>query len=167
MNREVFFNQKKLIKIDQLMIDEMKEKAKTSAGGKYRYCLQHSSQDNLHEMYIVRRKGDYGRPDKHLYTTESHTIVDGAMLVVFFEDDGQIKDVFELSKDHYYTYRVDTDIYHMQIPITDQVVYFETKLGPFTDKSNIFPDWAPKPDETEKIVTFMNELQERIQEYRL
>ena len=62
--------------------------------------MQHSPQDNLHEMFIVRGKGDYGRPDKHLHTTESHTIVDGAMLIVLFEDDGEIKDVFSSAYSH-------------------------------------------------------------------
>ena len=115
MENEVYFNQNSLIKIDEEGINELKRKAKANANGKYRLCMQHSPQDNLHEMFIVRGKGDYGRPDKHLYTTESHTIVDGAMLVILFEEDGEIREVFELSEESYRTYRIDTNIYHMQI----------------------------------------------------
>ena len=103
----------------------------------------------------------------HLHTTESHTIIDGAMLVILFENDGQIKEVFELSAERYQTYRIDTNVYHMQIPLTDQVVYYEIKLGPFTKETNIFPEWAPAPEEKEKVLEYMRELKERIREYRL
>jgi cupin fold WbuC family metalloprotein len=166
-DNEVYFNQSSLIKIDENVIDSIKRKARENENGKYRLCLQHSPQDNLHEMFIVRKKGDYGRPDKHLYTTESHTIVDGAMLVIIFEDDGQIREIFEASKEHYHTYRIDTNIYHMQIPLTEQIVYYEVKLGPFTDESNIFPEWAPVPNDTEKVKAYMEELHNRIQNYGL
>lgn len=162
MNKAVYFNPDKIIKINDKIIKELKDKARANADGKYRLCLQHSPQDNLHEMYIVRSKGDYGRPDKHLYTTESHTIVYGAMLVILFEEDGQIKEVFELSKEHYHTYRIDTNIYHMQIPLTEQVVYYEVKLGPFTEESNNFPEWAPEPHETERVAIFMKEIEKKI-----
>lgn len=167
MEEEVYFNQSKCIKIDDKTITVLKEKAKSNKNGKYRLCMQHSSQDKLHEMYIVRSRGDYGRPDKHLYTTESHTIIDGAMLVILFEEDGQIKELFELSKESYHTYRIDTNIYHMQIPLTEQVIYYEVKLGPFTKDSNIFPEWAPEPSNKELVSLYMSELERKIQEFQL
>ena len=166
MNKAVYFNPDQIIKIDDNIIKELKEKARANADGRYRLCLQHSPQDKLHEMYIVRSKGDYGRPDKHLYTTESHTIVDGAMLIILFEEDGQIKEVFELSKEHYHTYRIDTNIYHMQIPLTEQVVYYEVKLGPFTEESNNFPEWAPESQNVQEAAVYMRELKKRIQCFR-
>jgi cupin fold WbuC family metalloprotein len=166
MDNKVYFNQSNLIKIDEKVINDLKKKAMENKDGKFRLCLQHSSQDSLHEMFIVRPKGDYGRPDKHLYTTESHTIVDGAMLVIIFGEDGQIREVFELSKEHYHTYRIDTNTYHMQIPLTEQVVYYEVKLGPFTDKSNIFPEWAPDLQDTEKVTAYMKELDIKLRNFR-
>ena len=166
MESEVYFNPDSLIKINQETINMIKEKAKRNASGKYRLCMQHSPQDRLHEMFIVRSKDDYGRPDMHLHTTESHTIVDGAMLVILFEDDGRIKEVFELSKESYQTYRIDTNIYHMQIPLTEQVVYYEIKSGPFTEDTNIFPEWAPAPSDKQKVSEYMEELKEKIRKYQ-
>lgn len=165
MGEEAYFNQKSIMKVDRKVIEELKAKARANASGKYRLCMQHSSQDNLHEMFVVRRQGDYGRPDKHFYTTESHTIVDGAMLVILFEEDGRIKEVFELSKESFHTYRIDTNMYHMQIPITEQVVYYEVKLGPFTEKSNVFPDWAPEPHDIEHVALFMKDLKKKIKSF--
>lgn len=166
MNSEVYFNPNSLIRINDEVITELKEKAKANKNGRYRLCMQHSAQDTLHEMFIVRPGKDYGRPDKHLHTTESHTIIDGVMLVILFEEDGRLKEVFELSKEKYHTYRIDTDIYHMQIPLTNQVVYYEVKSGPFTEETNIFPEWAPDPNEQEKVAAYMQELEKRIQKFR-
>lgn len=166
MKKEVLFNQNNIVKIDERVINELKEKAKANANGKYRLCMHHSPQDSLHEMFVVRGKGDYGKPDKHLHTTESHTIIDGAMLVILFEENGQIKELFELSKEGYHTYRIDTNIYHMQIPLTEQVVYYEVKLGPFTEETNISPKWAPDPGDREQVAEFMKKLEKKIQEYR-
>ena len=59
MGDEVYFNQNELIKIDKEVIVALKAKAKKNASGKYRLCMQHSSEDKLHEMFIVRSKGDY------------------------------------------------------------------------------------------------------------
>lgn len=167
MEKEVKFNQNSIIKIDKAMIETLKQNAKNNSSGKFRLCLQHSAQDKLHEMFIVRHKGDYFRPDKHLHTTESHTIVDGAMLILLFNDDGAIREVFELSERCYRTYRIDIDIYHMQIPLTEQVVYYEVKAGPFDEKSNIYPEWAPEPEDEHGIEEYMKKLEEDIRNYYL
>lgn len=166
MENEVYFNQDNLVRIDDRTIEDLKKKARENASGKYRLCMQHSSQDRLHEMFIVRRKGDYGRPDKHYHTTESHTIIDGAMLVILFENNGEIKEVFELSQDSYHTYRIDTDIYHMQIPLTEQVVYYEIKLGPFTEETNVFPDWAPDASDENAVTVYMKEIWNKIHVFK-
>lgn len=167
MENEVYFNPDNLIKVNKEVIESLKAKARANASGKYRLCLQHSPEDKLHEMYIVRSKGNYGRPDMHLYTTESHTIVDGAMLVILFEADGRIREIFELSQTEYQTYRIDTNIYHMQIPLTEQVVYYEVKSGPFTSESNVFPEWAPDPSDASGVSEFMKGLEEKIRNYQI
>ncbi len=165
MENEVKFNAESIIKIDSNVIENIKCEAAKNSSGKFRLCLQHNAQDKLHEMFIVRKKGDYFRPDKHLYTTESHTIIDGAMLVILFEENGKIREVFELSEKCYRTYRIDTDIYHMQIPLTEQVVYYEVKLGPFNEKSNIFPEWAPMPEDKESVAEYLVKIEKDIKEY--
>ena len=164
MSDTVCFNQDSLIKVDDKLIKEIKEKAKSGDSGRYRLCLQHSAQDCLHEMFIVRSRDDYGRPDMHLHTTESHTIVEGVMWVILFEENGEIREAFELSDKGYRTYRIDTGIYHMQIPVSDQVVYYEVKLGPFTQETNIFPEWAPQADDKENVDRYMKDLRKRVQE---
>lgn len=75
-------------------------------------------------------------------------------MIIFLEENGSIREVFELSEKCYCAYRIDTNIYYMQIPITDQVVYYEVKSGPFDSKSNIYPDWASNSDDQDGIHKF-------------
>lgn len=160
--KDAFFNDGRLIKVDNAILENIKNEAKMRNKGRFRLCLHHSAQDELHEMIIVCNKDDYCRPDKHLYTTESQTIIDGAMLVILFEDNGDIQEVFELSKESYCTYRIDKDNFHMQIPITEQVVYYETRQGPYTEKSNVYPEWAPQPEDEDDVKRYIIELKQKI-----
>ncbi len=165
MAEESFFNQKDLVKVDKGTIEELKIKARANKSGKYRLCMHHSPQDSLHEMFIVRGKGDYGRPEKHTYTTESHTIIEGILLIIIFDNEGEVKEFFELSQEKYRSYRMDTNIYHMSIPITEQVVYYETKLGPFPNEGNIFADWAPEPEDKVKVEEYLLKLKNKYRIY--
>ena len=163
MSDESYFNQEDIVKVDDKVIEELKIRAQANDSGKYRLCMHHTPNDKLHEMFIVRRKNDYCRPEKHTYTTETHTIIDGKMLIIIFDDKGKIIESFELSKEQVHSYRIDTNIYHMSIPITEQVVYYETRLGPFPNKGNIAADWAPEPCDIDKVTAYLKELEERIQ----
>ncbi len=40
-------------------------------------------------------------------------------------------------------YRVNASVYHMTVALSDAAVDYEVKSGPFTEQTNIFPDWAP------------------------
>lgn len=98
MGGEAYFNQKEIVKIDAKVIEELKAKARANDSEKFRLCTHHSPQDSLHEMFIVRPRGDYGRPEMHTYISESHTIIEGALLIIIFDRKGEIAEVFELSE---------------------------------------------------------------------
>lgn len=164
MGEESYFNQEDIVKVDENVIEELKRKARANKSGKYRLCMHHAPEDNLHEMFIVRGRNDYGRPEKHMHTTESHTIIEGRLLIIIFDEGGEIRESFELSKEQVHTYRLDTNLYHMSIPLTEQVVYYEAKLGPFPNEGNLFAEWAPGPQEKEAVHTYLKGLQERISE---
>lgn len=50
----------------------------------------------------------------------------------------------------------------MQIPITEQVVYYETRQGPYTEKSNVYPEWAPQPEDEDDVKRYIIELKQKI-----
>lgn len=153
-----------VIKIHSSQLQKFKEQAKKNKRKKrYRLCLQESSEGLLQEMIISRCKDDYCRPDKHRGIPESHTILEGSELIVLFDDDGTVTDAFLLDREKgYLTYRINEDIFHMTIPLTETAIDYEVKLGPFQPESNIFPDWAPKEEEKEAVEAFVKKIKAEV-----
>lgn len=152
-----------IVQVNQSMIESVIASVQMSSEvGCGRICLHDTPNNPLHEMLIIRRREYYSRPDKHTTTSESHLILRGKEAVVFFSDDGEIINSIILEQNGVIAYRVNTDIYHMIIPLTDIAVDVEVKLGPFNQKSNIFPDWAPDGSIKTDVERFMYEVKSAI-----
>lgn len=162
---EVIFNDKGIIKIDNNTISELKIKANSNNSKKFRLCLHKSPQDELHEMIIVHSKDQYIRPHKHMNNTESNYIIEGEMFVIVFDDYGNIKDTFKLSKEENIAFRISKNYWHSIIPLSENVIFIEVKLGPFDKEDNIYPDWAPADNEISKIMEFQGILKSKINDY--
>lgn len=162
MKRTVQFMQGDVIKVTMEQIEELKNITKES-GARSRLCMQDSPENCMQDMYICRKKGDYCRPDKHQGIPESHVIIDGTEAIVLFSDTGEIIDVFILNKETgYLTYRINSTVYHMTIPLSEYAVDLEIKPGPFDDKTNIYPEWAPHNTDHDGIRKFMEKVNQKI-----
>ena len=55
-------------------------------------------------------------------------------------------------------------MFHAVLPITDFVIYHETKPGPFLGKmDSIYPDWAPNVNNQNEINIYLNALKKAIE----
>ena len=166
MDHMVDFSSGDIVKVHSDQLKVFKEHALDNTEKKrYRYCLQESPQNMLHDMLLCRTRGDYTRPDKHNGIPESHTIIEGQELIVLFSDDGIITDAFVLDRDSgYLSYRINADVYHLTIPLTEIAIDYEVKLGPFRADSNIFPSWAPDGTDKEDAMKFWMETERKAKE---
>jgi len=123
---------------------ELGQKEKQNA----RISLHTSSDNILHNMVIMQLKGTYNRPHKHVNKAEAYHLIFGEQMIIIFDDKGSIKDKCKMSMDGNILYRFEKNLFHMSIPLSDIVVFHESKIGPFVrDGDSIFPDWAPQtPD---------------------
>lgn len=167
MERYVDFSNGDVVKIHKEKILTMPQIAiANKIKRRYRLCLHDSPDNSLQEMFICRTQGDYVPPDKHFGIPESHTIIQGSEAIILFSDDGDIIDVFLLDRDRgYISYRINSDVYHMTVPITDVAIDYEVKPGPFLPENNIYPDWAPKNEDNETVQLFLNQIQSKINDY--
>ncbi len=145
MDRLADFSTGDVVKVHSSKLEEFKKIALGNTDKKrYRLCLHDSPDNRQQEMLICVTKGDYSRPHKHLGISESHVIIDGSERIILFDNDGNVKDTFILDRNGgYLSYRINAEVYHMSIPITDTVIKLEIKPGPFKSESNMYPDWAP------------------------
>lgn len=159
------FSQEESCLVTKSLIKELVRKAQNNPMKKYRFCLHQNPESTLHEMVIVTTKDDMRYPDKHLETTESNIILSGKLLVIFFGEKGEIQRVFTLNPEETFYYRCKKNQYHMTIPLTDVAVYVEIKEGPFDDKSNVFPEWAPKRSDMESMRVFNEEMKRKAMDF--
>ena len=94
-------------------------------------------------MIILQQKKKFYTPHKHLKKGETYHIIKGSMACVLLSDNGKITKVCKLKKND--IFRTPLNIFHTMLPISNYVIYHESKTGPFLKKNDsIFPKWSKK-----------------------
>lgn len=159
---EVIFNSDEVLKFDEGSIRDLKARALDHPEGHVRLCMHRDLADPVHEMVIVHRRGVYVRPHKHVDKSESFHIIEGSLLVVIFDDGGNLVDRIEMGGKgvgRCCICRMEKGIWHSVIPTSEVVVFHEITKGPFTGKGDsIYPNWAPEPSESARIESFMSQI---------
>ena len=165
-DRVVDFSNGPIIKVHSSQLNELKQIAKSNPKNKrYRLCMHDSPDNALQEMLICVTKDDYSRPHKHVGISESHHIIEGSERIILFDEEGGIIDSFILDWDSgYISYRINSSVYHMSVPITDTVIKLEVKVGPFSPDSNIFPEWAPDGNNSDETRKYINDTIESVKQ---
>ena len=157
-DEEIFF-------VDADILGKLKLAAKKDPLGRSRLCLHRSHSDTVQEMIVALRKGFYVRPHKHIGKTESFHIIEGAIVVVFFDDNGSVIRTLKmahLGDNKPYIYRLSAEIWHTALPVTDFVIFHEIISGPFDRSSSEFPLWAPDENDTKGIRKYLDSLTPRV-----
>ena len=93
---EAEFNSLDICEVSKDTVSKLKEKAASSPRGRYRLCLHHDTDRLINEMIIVGNKDTYIRPHRHpTGRDESYHVLEGEMIVFFFDDSGQVLKQFE------------------------------------------------------------------------
>ena len=134
----------------------LKERRDGNPESKCTLCLHNDTREKHHEMINLYPKGEYVRPHCHPDKTETKIMLEGKMLVVLFDDKGNITDRIILSPgtNDNFLLRIDRMVVHTNIPLTD-VVFYESITGPYTGvNDSVFPAWAPALDDDDAIQEF-------------
>ncbi len=153
-----FFCKRQPIKVDFELINKLKGvMANTSKN--VRLCLHESPEAYFHNMVVLERKGKYYRPHKHEDKGESFQMIEGSMAVFTFDENGKIIDSCVLQPDKNFLYKVGNNMFHTIMPLSDIIIYHESKPGPFKiDKDSIYPSWAPDGNNEEEVEEYKKRL---------
>jgi cupin fold WbuC family metalloprotein len=139
------------------LFEEMKRLSKKNIGKNLKVCLHHSPDALFHDMIILEHKNNYFRPHKHLNKGETIHLIEGEIAVLVFDTDGGILSACRLNKINPIS-RVEEGCYHFVTPISDIVIYHESKPGPFLgNNDSFFADWAPVPEDKKSIKVFVEQ----------
>ena len=148
-NDEVFYSDHPVTTVGPAEIDFLKRAAADNPRRRARLCAHPDTKDALHEMMIVHMGGTYVRLHKHLGKSESFHLIEGALTVFLFSDEGRIVDKIELGatgSGRSFFYRLSTPMFHTVLPETATVVFHEVTNGPFDPAEGVFAHWAPAED---------------------
>ncbi len=116
-----------------------------------------SAADNPHRFLNVLLRGTYIRPHRHLEPpkSEAFLVLDGVADVIIFDETGEVKGRYRLGlEDESGGKRWGVDlapgVWHTVVAITDLVVCYEVKPGPWEPASDKeFAAWAPREGDVE------------------
>jgi len=165
LSSEMEVNYMDLLSLDRSSIERIKILAEQNNSGKFRTCIHHSEEDNVHEMLIAHRSTTYVRPHKHRINGESLHIVEGEATAIIFDDEGEIIQAFQVadsSSDHPFYYSMAKAVFHMLLIHTDFLIFKETTRGPFVRDDTLFPDWAPDGKDKREVVTYLTNLRNKL-----
>ncbi len=121
-------------------IEKMKLISRNGNNANIRFCMHQSCDKLLHAMVILEYKDRKCRkPHKHIEKDEFLQMIEGEMLALMFDDNGDLLKKTLLTPQENFVYMNPAGKYHLWIPLTDYVLYTETKLGPFEQKDNVPP----------------------------
>jgi cupin fold WbuC family metalloprotein len=149
-------------------IDRLKSLAEETDRQRIRICTHKDADDGLHEMFIVHPRGAYVRPHRHLGKIEAFYMVEGALDMVVFNDDGDITSVTEMGaygSGLPFYHRMDGPLFHTMLIKSDQVVFHEVTSGPFVPSDTEFPGWAPAESDRRDVVAFLDGLNSAIDQF--
>lgn len=144
---EVFLAKGPIAAIGTEEIAVLKAAADKAPKGRVRINMHQSGDDRLHEMFIAIRPDSYIRPHKHPNKTEAFHLVYGAVDIVVFEDDGQIREIVRLGAGDVarpFYYRMSEPFFHTLVIRTDLLVVHEITNGPFEPSGTVFASFAPE-----------------------
>lgn len=150
----IYFKGQSIITIFGQQLAELKQLAVQAPLRRARFCLHQQENDGVHEMVIAFCKDSYVRPHRHSNKSESFHVIEGELMVVFFDDDGKITRKLTLgdrNSAHPFLYRLADDQWHMVIPLTEYVVIHETTKGPFIKAESAFAPWSPQDGDSKAI----------------
>lgn len=154
-----YFCMKSEIKIDTDLIEELKQASADMGNSNVRICLHDGPDAAFHEMIILEHRGRYYRPHQHKSKGESYHVIEGAMGAFIFDQSGDVVDANLLTPDKNFIYRVGVGSFHAVMPVSDVLIYHESKLGPFLGLGDsIFPDWAPDGNNPDQVAEFNKHL---------
>lgn len=153
--------------LKQTLIDELIERASHESLRRARVCLHNNHEDQVQEMVIAFCRDSYIPPHRHLNKSESFHMIHGEIMVVLFDDDGNVVQLIqmgEITSGKTTIFRLNSCQWHMIIPLSNVVVLHEVTTGPFIPDSNLFPLWMPALDDKKQIDDFLRRIAETLEQ---
>ena len=145
--------------VDADLLNALKRQAQQITDKDIRLCLHSTPEALFHDMIILTRKGRYQTPHKHNEKAESWHIIEGVMGVFVFDQAGKVIQASRLESGGGIVYRIDPGFYHAVMPMSDIVLFHESRPGPYRGTDSLPAPWAPNNEDLQGLRRFYETLQ--------
>ncbi len=153
-------------KITTELLDQVSKEAIESPRQRMNYNLHEDLGDKLQRLINAMEPYTYIRPHRHADPDkeELFIVLRGTLLVIQFDDEGNITDSLVLSaQEGNYGVEIPPRTYHTVLSLESGSVAFEVKIGPFIPKgSDNSAPWSPEEGTPEADI-YVRELAKRVQ----
>ncbi len=127
------------------LIDDLIARAGTAPRKRLNHNVHESLSDPIQRLFVAARRGSYFRPHRHLGTWEFAIVIRGRFDVLEFNGDGCVMDRRTLGPGaEAIAFEMAPDTWHSWIPLEEDSVFFEVKMGPYDPKTAAeSAPWAP------------------------
>ncbi len=140
-----FFALKKQVGVSQEMINELKIISDENNKATVRFCLNSSPDEEMQDMVIFEYKDNKCRiPHKHTDSNEAIHLIKGKILILVFDDKGELVDKRVLSEQGEVAYRNAINMQHLYFPLSEYAVFREIRCGKFVRENNVSADFDLK-----------------------
>lgn len=157
LSPEAYQAENQIKKFGQDSIEFLKKAILKSNRNRSRICSHPSTDEELHEMFVIYGKDTYVRPNKHFGKDESIFVLEGSCDVCFFSDTGDIIKKISLGEEKsglpYYC-RIPKEIFHTVVINSEFLVLFEATSGPFDPLDTFYANWSPEETDFQGISRF-------------
>jgi len=155
------FNTAAVVTVDARLVDKLKAQARSAPSRRFRLCLHASTADQTQEMIVVHCRDNYSRPHAHR-SPLTYMIIEGRMRVLLFDDAGKVTqriDLAAFSSGNAFALHIEPERWYMPVCLTEQVVFYETKWGPFRrETTNSWAPWSPAEHDAAAIAAYRRSL---------
>lgn len=139
MNLTSPINEHGVFVLDSAVIKSLKSAARKSPFGRARICLHIDTNSPVQEMVIALCKNSIVEPHRHpIHKPESYHLLEGEMDVNIFASTGEVIQVIKLHQNGVRMYRIQGNVWHQPISISECSVYHEVYTGPFEKNEDVF-----------------------------
>lgn len=165
LNDEVYVADAAIVRLGSAEVAFVKRQALASPRRRARICAHASSEDALHEMLIAIHRDSYVRPHRHVGKAESFHVVEGAVDVAIFDEDGEVIEVVELGEagsGREFYYRLSASAFHTLLIRTEFLVVHEVTTGPFDSTQTLPAPFAPAEADSDEARGYMARVSEAV-----
>lgn len=136
--------------IDQSLLSAVSLQAATSPRLRKNYNFHRTEDELSHRLLNAIEPGSYLVPHRHMSKDETMIMLTGAMGLIIFDEQGNVKNTFLLAAHgDLKGVNIIRGTYHSLVSFETGTVFFESKLGPYEKlTSEEIASWAPAEGST-------------------